>query len=158
MVSLDLRSASLPFMRQTSRFAPQQIELIGAVTVDRLISRGFPNTTCRMDIYSLTVSELKRAVAIKEQIASLNNELRNIFGEPDEAGTTPKKKRTMSASARKKIAAAQKARWANHRGSKSWRSGASAAKPSKRGMSRATRAKLSRKMKARWAARRAAQE
>jgi hypothetical protein len=111
-----------------------------------------------MDVYNLTVNQLKRAVAIKEQIASLNKELRTIFGEPAESGAAPKKKRTMSASAKRKIAVAQKARWAGVRRTNSTQSGRSTARPKKRTMSRAARAKLSTRMKAAWAARKAAQK
>jgi hypothetical protein len=93
-----------------------------------------------MDIYNLTINQLRRAVAIKEQIASLNNELRTMFGEPVNSGATPKEKRRMSASARKRIAAAQKARWANFRRKNS----AQSARPAggrKRIMARTVRAK-----------------
>jgi hypothetical protein len=111
-----------------------------------------------MDIHNLSINQLKRAVAIKEQIASLNSELQTIFDGFVKEGNAPKKRRTMSADAKKRIAAAQKARWANFRRSKSARSAGSAAKPNRRRMNRAARAKLSRKMKARWAARKAAQK
>jgi hypothetical protein len=35
-----------------------------------------------MNIHDLTASQLKRAAAIKEQLDSLNMELRNILGAP----------------------------------------------------------------------------
>ena len=63
-----------------------------------------------MNIYDLTLIQLKHAVAIKEQISKLGDELRNIFDGVTEKITTPKK-RTMSAAQRRKIAATQKARW-----------------------------------------------
>jgi hypothetical protein len=52
---------------------------------------------------------------IKEQIDQLNKELRNLLrGTPSapSSRTTQRKKRTMSAEVKKKIAVAQKARWA----------------------------------------------
>jgi hypothetical protein len=66
-----------------------------------------------MDIYDLTVNQLKRAAAIKERIEKLNNDLGSILGTKSGAAST--KKRTMSASVKRKIAAAQKARWAKLR-------------------------------------------
>jgi hypothetical protein len=68
-----------------------------------------------MNPLDLTVKQLKRAAAIKEQIEALNKELRAILGGPANTRPAPKKKRTMSAAAKKKIAAAQKARWAKLR-------------------------------------------
>jgi hypothetical protein len=96
-------------------------------------------------MYNMSVNQLKRAIAIKEQIASLDNELRTIFEESAEAMTGPKKKRVVSASVRKRIAAAQKARWANFRRNKSSGSAGASAKVKKKGMSRAARARLSSK-------------
>jgi hypothetical protein len=62
-----------------------------------------------MDINDLTVSQLKRAAAIKEQIEALNKELRGTLVTP--SGTRPaKKNRTMSATVKRKIAASQRAR------------------------------------------------
>jgi hypothetical protein len=71
-----------------------------------------------MDIFNLTVDQLKRAAAIKEQIEDLSKELRAILGAPNRSTAGRKKKRTLSAAARKKIAAAQRARWATLRRSK----------------------------------------
>jgi hypothetical protein len=111
-----------------------------------------------MDIHNLTINQLKRAVAIKEQLVSLNDELRTLFREAAESGAAPKKKRRMSASAKKKIAAAQKARWVNLRRRNLRETARSAARPKKRSMSRAARAKLSTRMKAAWAARKATEK
>ena len=102
-----------------------------------------------MNLHDLTVNQLKRAAAIKEQIANLNKELRTILGAPAISGAAPKKNRTMSASVKRKIAAAQKARWAKIHGVKP------AAKAKKKRMSPAARAKLSAKLKAYWAAKKA---
>ena len=106
-----------------------------------------------MNPLDLTVNQLKRAAAIKEQIEALNKELRGILGAPTNTRPAPKEKRTMSAARKKQIAAAQKARWANLRQAKpATRSAKPAAKPKKKTFSAATRAKLSAKLKAYWAA------
>ena len=109
-----------------------------------------------MNVFELTINQLKRAAAIKERIAELNKELRSILGAPAKSRAEPKKNRTVSASTKRKIAAAQKARWANLRRSKpATRSVTRAAKPKKNTTSPATRAKLSAKLKAYWAAKKA---
>ena len=109
-----------------------------------------------MNLSDLTINQLKRAAAIKEQIEALNKELRSILGASAKSGAAPKKKRTMSASVKRKIAAAQKARWANLRRAKSAaRSAKPAAKAKKKTVSPATKAKLSAKLKAYWAAKKA---
>lgn len=109
-----------------------------------------------MNLIDLTISDLKRAAAIKEQIEGLNKELRSILGASAKSGDAPKNQRTMSASVKRRIAAAQKARWANLRRAKSaTRSVKPAAKAKKKAFSSATRAKLSAKLKAYWAAKKA---
>ena len=109
-----------------------------------------------MDAIDLTVNQLKRAAAIKEQIDDLNKELRGILGESTKSRAIPNKKRTMSAAIKKKIAAAQRARWASlRRANPATRSVKPAAKAKKKAFSSATRAKLSAKLKAYWAAKRA---
>lgn len=106
-----------------------------------------------MNPLDLTINQLRRAAAIKEQIEDLNKELRGIFGAPATTRATPKKKRTMSAAAKKQLAAARKARWANlHRTNPPTQSVKPAAKAKKKTVSRATKAKLSAKLKAYWAA------
>ena len=109
-----------------------------------------------MNLLDLTVSQLKRAAAIKEQIEKLNKELRAIVGTSAPSGAAPKTSGTMSASVKKKIAAAQKARWANLRRAKA---AALSVKPAqtakKKTMSPAERAKRSAKLKAYWAAKKA---
>jgi hypothetical protein len=100
-------------------------------------------------ISSLSAQQLRRAAAIKEQIDALENELGKILGG---GGATPAAngKRTMSASARARIAAAQKARWAKVKGKQ-------AAKPAgRRRMSAAAKAKIAAAAKARWAKAKAA--
>ena len=118
-----------------------------------------------MDIQlsSLSVAELKRAIAIKEQIESLEKQLTSVLGgkaSTPSVGSTPKKKRTMSAAARARIAAAQRARWAKQKQSKAApRKAAAAAKAApkaKRKLSPAARARIAKLTKARWAKARAA--
>src|SRR3970282_617791 len=112
--------------------------------------------TTPMNLHDLTINQLKRAAAIKEQIEALNKELRGILGDSTKSGAAPKKKRTMSASVKRKIAAAQKTRWANLRRAKSAALPVKpAAKAKKKTVSRATKAKLSAKLKAFWAAKKA---
>jgi hypothetical protein len=108
-----------------------------------------------MNLSDLTISRLKRAAAIKERIEALNKELRRILGTPAKSGAAPKKKRTMSASVKRKIAAAQKTRWANLRRAKPATRSVKPAAKSKKKVSSATKAKLSAKLKAFWAAKKA---
>jgi hypothetical protein len=106
-----------------------------------------------MNLFDLTITQLKRAAAIKEQIEKLNGELRSILGTSAKTGAAANIKRTMSALVKRKIAAAQKTRWANLRRAKS---AALSVKPAvtakKKTMSPAAKAKLSAKLKAYWAA------
>jgi hypothetical protein len=109
-----------------------------------------------MNLLDLTVKQLKRAAAIKEQIEDLNRELGTILGAPARSGAASKSKRTMSASAKKRIAAAQRARWAKVQGNKAATHLVKrAATAKKKTMSPAARAKLSAKLKAFWAAKKA---
>jgi hypothetical protein len=108
-----------------------------------------------MNLLDLTVSQLKRAAAIKEQIEQLNKEFRSILGAPAKSGAALKKKRTMSASVKRKIAAAQRARWANLRRAKPAARSVKPAAKAKKKVSSATKAKLSAKLKSYWAAKKA---
>ena len=67
----------------------------------------------------LTVQQLKRAVAIKEQIARLEKELTRLLGGPDTApvGKT-RRRRKLSAAGRARMAVAAKARWAKIKAAK----------------------------------------
>ena len=106
---------------------------------------------------SLTTVQLRRAADLKEKIEALNKELAVILGATSSVATAApvKGKRKMSAAARAKIAAAQKARWAKAKVGKvavkpTVKPAAKpAAKPSK--MSPAAKARLSAIAKARWA-------
>jgi len=97
-----------------------------------------------MNILDLTISQLKRAAAIKEQIAALNNDLRTILGVSAKSRTARKNKRTTSASGKESVA--------SKRATLPVRP---AAKAKKKTFSSATRAKLSAKLKAYWAAKKA---
>jgi hypothetical protein len=107
-----------------------------------------------MNPLDLTVNQLKRAAAIKEQIEALNKELRGILGVSTKSRAAPKKSRPMSAAAKKKISAAQRARWANRRRANPATPSVKPAAKAKT-ISRATKAKLSAKLKAYWAAKKA---
>lgn len=118
----------------------------------------------------LSLSTLQEAVRIREEIDSLEERLRSLLsGDSADVSraTTPatsaaargRGKRAMSPEARKRIAEAQRARWAKARATQGISGGSSPAKTSaskKRGISAAGRRKLSEMMKARWAARRKA--
>ena len=109
-----------------------------------------------MNLFDLTITQLKRATAIKEQLEALNNELRSILSGSATSGAAPKNKRIMSAATKKKIAASQRRRLANLRRAKpETQSVQPAGKAKKKTMSPAARAKLSAKLKAYWAAKKA---
>ena len=99
-----------------------------------------------MNILDLSISQLKRATAIKEQIEVLNDELRRILSETAVSSSLTKKKTpTTGAFRRQRPAAGGSARVS-----------VKARKAKKRRtMGSAARAKLSAKMKAYWAAKRA---
>ena len=63
---------------------------------------------------TLSVQELKRAVAIRERLDGLENELDQITGSraPRAKNGAARKKRKLSRAARARISAAMKARWA----------------------------------------------
>jgi hypothetical protein len=68
----------------------------------------------------LSLKQLRRATAVKAKIESLEKQLDHIFNGPRKPldGAPHRKKRKMSASARAKIAKAQKARWAKFKAAK----------------------------------------
>ena len=71
-----------------------------------------------MNLLDLTINQLKRAAEIKQQIEDLNKELASVLSGSTKPGPAAKKTEGMSASVKKKIAAAQKARWAKLQGAK----------------------------------------
>ena len=75
-------------------------------------------------LLNLSTAKLKRIVALKQQIEKLSAKLETLAGgTATPVGRPPKKKWTMSAAGRAKIAAAARARWAKVR---------AAAKPAKK--------------------------
>ena len=66
----------------------------------------------------LSLHQLQQAVAIREKIENLEQELdRMVGGQPStRKAAAPRKKRRLSAAARAKISAAMKARWAKRKG------------------------------------------
>jgi hypothetical protein len=96
---------------------------------------------------NLTASQLRRAADIKEQIESLQSQIAQLVGTTDEA-VPPRKRRTMSAAGRARIAAAQKARWVKLKNSNS---DEKPVKKAIRKMSAVGRAKIAAAAKARWA-------
>jgi hypothetical protein len=96
-------------------------------------------------LLNLSTAKLKRIIALKQQIDKLSAKLESFAGgSTAPVGRPAKKKWTMSASARAKIAAAQRARWAKSK---------AAAKPAKKKhtMSAAGRARIAAAQRARWA-------
>lgn len=112
-------------------------------------------------INDLTTDQLKRIVAIKEQIEGLRSQIDSIAAGGDEAPTPPaygakplKKKHRMSRAGRAAIAAGARARWAKIKGT----APAASDKPAKkrRKMSAAVKAKIAAAARARWAKAKAA--
>jgi hypothetical protein len=101
------------------------------------------------NLTNISVQQLKRAIVVREQIEALEHELAAILGESHSGAKGPGGRRTMSAAARAKIAAAQRARWARQKGH------AVSDKP-RRTMSAAARAKIAAAARARWAKAKAA--
>ena len=103
------------------------------------------------EILSMPSAQLKRIVALKEQIEKLQSQLQAAVTSSSPAGKAAPKKRTMSLAARRKIAAAARARWAKVKGT-------AKAAPKKRTMSLAARGKIAAAARARWAKVRAAKK
>ena len=103
-------------------------------------------------IMNLSLQSLEEAVAIRRQIEQLESRLAALFrSTPPLAPETSIARRTMSAAARARIAAAQRARWVKQ---KAAAAATSEQKPRRKGqLTAAGRKKLSDLMKARWAAR-----
>jgi hypothetical protein len=107
-----------------------------------------------MNLLDLTPAQLKRAASVKERIEALNKQLRGLLDGSSADGTGPSRKQTMSAAVKKKIAAAQRARWARLRRAKP--AARSVQAPAKKNtMSAAARARMSAKLKAYWAEKKA---
>lgn len=90
---------------------------------------------------TISIEQLQQAVIIRQQIESLQVKLSDILGNETGNGTHLRfafKRRGMSAAARARIAAAQRARWAKLKGK------------GQRKMSAAAKAKISAAARARW--------
>lgn len=122
------------------------------------------------------IDKLEEALNLKKQIHALQEKLSSLFGSDDDEPKEPKRRpgftpvspmakkaragkggrRTMSAEARERIAAAQRARWAKSKDSAdSGTASVKSSRPGKKGkrtMSPETKAKMAAAMKARWAA------
>ena len=111
--------------------------------------------------HDLTTAQLKQAVKIREQLEALQAKLTALLGGAATSSGLTKGRRTMSAATKKKMAAAQQARWAHVRSpaDEPVKPVTKKASPvpmvarKKGGITAAGRAKLSAAMKARWAAR-----
>jgi hypothetical protein len=107
-------------------------------------------------LLGLSVAQLRRAAELKERIEALNSELLSVLESGNIAASPLKREpRKMSRSARLRIAAAARARWARVRGEKGLGSPnekkpASGRKP-KRTMSEAAKRKIAAAARARWA-------
>jgi hypothetical protein len=99
------------------------------------------------NLSSLTSAQLRRAAEIKDAMSRLDRELFSILGVRSDSSPAPQKTRKMSAAAKARIAAAQKARWAKVKGKATTKPIAK----KKRKMSAAAKAKIAAAAKARWA-------
>ncbi len=105
-----------------------------------------------MNLATIEIGSLKRAIVIRERIDVLQRELEGIIGTRAAAvfaGTG--KRHTMSAAGRARVAAAQRARWAKLKGAER-----SSSTKRRRVMSPAARAKIAAAAKKRWAKAKAA--
>ena len=105
---------------------------------------------------NVSTDQLRRALQIKQQIETLESQLSSLLsGAPTirRQGTRMGGRRTMSASARARIAAAQRARWAKAKGTSS--SNGNAPGKRRKKMSAAGRAAIAAAQRARWARKKA---
>src|SRR5437899_1455082 len=96
-------------------------------------------------VLDLSVEKLRQAIAVKEQIETLQRQLVTLVGGVPSAPARGPGPQKMSPAARARISAAMRARWARVKAGKA-RKGAGPRK-----MSNAARARISAAMKARWA-------
>jgi hypothetical protein len=99
----------------------------------------------------ISLEKLEEAVTLRRKIDLLEKRFGLLFRDVSPGVSTRKGRRGMSAAARAKIAAAQRARWAKVRSSQTV-----SAPPRKGGITPAGRRKLSLMMKRRWAERKKA--
>jgi hypothetical protein len=74
----------------------------------------------KQSLLNLSAAKLRKASQLKERIEALNSELGRLLLElaPEPLATVHRKRRAMSAAARKRISEAAKARWAKFRSGK----------------------------------------
>lgn len=74
----------------------------------------------KQSLLNLSASKLKKATALKQRIEALHQELESLLLEvtPGPVASVVRKRRAMSASAKKRISEAAKARWAKFRAEK----------------------------------------
>lgn len=74
----------------------------------------------KQSFLNLSAAKLRKASQLKERIEALNRELTHLIGEivPAPIAEIHRKRRNMSAAARKRISDAAKARWAKIRAAK----------------------------------------
>ena len=74
----------------------------------------------KQSLLNIPAAKLRKASQLKERIEALNRELSNLLHEitPAPLANIHRKRRQMSAAARKRIAEAAKARWARFRAAK----------------------------------------
>jgi hypothetical protein len=102
----------------------------------------------------LSIEQLRRAVSLKEQIAGLETQLSQVVGAPAPATLTAKRpgSRKRSAAVRARMAAAQRARWAQQQGKEQAAvKPAPASRKPKGKLSPEGRARIVAAQKARWA-------
>src|ERR1700730_1489180 len=95
----------------------------------------------------LTVGDIRRGAKLDKAISALSGVVGLNSGTASRNGRV---KRTLSLSARKRIAAAQRARWAKARAS-NWQDRNVVSMPKKRTMAAAARTRIAAAQKARWA-------
>src|ERR1700684_1935775 len=78
--------------------------------------RCLTTNTFMTPLNSLSVAQLREAVAIKEQIEQLETQLASMFGKITIAEVVGKKRRRMAAAGKANMAAAARARWAKIKG------------------------------------------
>jgi hypothetical protein len=102
---------------------------------------------------ALSIQQLRRAIELKQQSEALEQELARILGPKPSirAPVQPPRRRTMSAAAKAKIAAAQKARWAERKRAVKAVGPIKPPAKRKRKISRKGRARMIAATKARWA-------
>jgi hypothetical protein len=99
-------------------------------------------------LLNLSATQLKQALIIREKIEALERDLEELLaGVPLTNGNHALPKWTMSAAARAKIGAAQKARWAKENST----NGANSKVKPRRRLSASARAKIAAVARARWA-------